>query len=261
MKNRKFSLFLVCLTMIYLMVPVVFTILYSFAEGWQASFLPEGWTFKHYWSLFNNPRFLKAILRSIFVSTASIALSFVLLLPVIYAGRMHFKWLDRVMRLLSMVPFAISGVILAVGLTKIYASGPLVLSGSVYLLMGAYFVVIMPFMYQGIKTSFDNLNIEDLIQAGQLLGASELKTFFRVILPNVLKGVSVSVLLSFALLMGEFVLANILVGGNYETIQVFMFWSRGVSGHYSSAIVTSYFLLIVMVSTGIFVLNTSKAKE
>ena len=261
MKNRKSSALIVLLVMLYMVIPIVFTILYAISTKWQITLLPEGFTLKHFHSLFINLRFYQAVGRSLSVSIISIALSFTLLLPVIYMGKVHFPWLNRIMRFVSMIPFAISGVILAVGLIKLYSSGPLAISGTVFILIGAYFVVIMPFMYQGIKTSLDTLEVKTLIDAAKLLGASEWETFWKVIFPNLIKGVSVSVLLSFAILMGEFVLSNILVGGNYETIQVFMFWSRGVSGHYSSAIVTSYFILIVAVTALILYLNKYDTKR
>lgn len=258
MKKNKLSLIIVISVMIYLLIPVVFTILYSLADKWQTTILPEGLSIKHYASLLGNPRFFRAIARSITASAISIFLSFSVLLPVIYLSKVHYPWLGRIMRFLSMLPFAISGVILAVGLTKIYSKGSFAISGTLWLLVGAYFVIIMPFMYQGIRTSIDNLDTVSLINSAIILGSSEWSAFWKVIFPNILKGVSSSVLLSFALLMGEFVLANILVGGNYETIQVFMFWSRGVSGHYSSSIVTIYFLIIVAISASVLSLNNSK---
>ncbi|MCG8481744.1 MAG: ABC transporter permease subunit, partial [Clostridia bacterium] len=170
-------------------------------------------------------------------------------------------WMDRVMAFITLLPFALQGVILAVGLIKIYSSGPLIISGTIYILTGAYFVVILPYMYQGIKNSIDSLDVDTLIQAASLLGASESYAFFKVVLPNLLKGVTVSTLLSFAILIGEFVLSNILVGGNYETVQVYMYWSRGVSGHYSSAIIISYFVFVVFISGVVLYINELEAKK
>ena len=148
MKKRKSSAFMVLLVMLYMVIPIVFTVLYAVSTKWQTTLLPEGFTLKHFQSLFTNIRFYQAVGRSLSVSIISIALSFTLLLPVIYMGKVHFPWLNRIMRFVSMLPFAISGVILAVGLIKLYSSGPLTISGTVFILIGAYFVVIMPFMYQ-----------------------------------------------------------------------------------------------------------------
>ncbi len=50
--------------------------------------------------------------------------------------------------------------------------------------------------------------------------------------------------LSFSFLIGEFLYANILVGSTYETLQVYLYNIKNQSGHYSSALVIVYFVLI-----------------
>lgn len=44
--------------------------------------------------------------------------------------------------------------------------------------------------------------------------------------------------------IGEFLYANILVGSAYETLQVYLYNIKNQSGHYSSALVIVYFVLI-----------------
>ena len=53
-------------------------------------------------------------------------------------------------------------------------------------------------------------------------------------------------LLSF--LLGEFVFANMLVGTRYETLQVYLYNMRATSGHFTSALVMSYFLLTLLLT-------------
>ncbi len=247
--------------MIYLVIPIFFTLIYSFAAKWQNTLLPEGFTLKHYIQLFTTARYFLALGRTMFSAAISIIISFILLVPVIYVGKLHFQWLDKIMGKIILLPFALQGVILAVGLIKIYSGGPIAISGTVFILIGAYFVVILPYMYQGIKNSIDSLDVKTIAEAASLLGASEFFTFFKVVLPNLLKGVTVSTLLSFAILIGEFVLSNILVGGNYETVQVYMYGTRGVSGHYTSAIVISYFLFVLIISGTVLAINKLEARK
>ena len=257
MKQNKLSRTIAILLIIYLLVPIFFTFMYSIATKWQDTVIPEGLTMAHYAKLLSDPRYFMALGRTLLASIITIIISFAVLIPVIYVGKIHFRWLDRILGILTMMPFALQGVILAVGLIKVYSGGPLQISGTIYILVGAYFVVILPYMYQGIKNSIDNLDAKTLLEAASLLGASEFYTFVKVILPNMIKGVTISVLLSFAILIGEFVLSNMLVGGNFETVQVFMYWSRGLSGHYSSAIVISYFTFVLLISGMVLFLNRS----
>jgi len=69
-----------------------------------------------------------------------------------------------------------------------------------------------PFMIQPIASAFATID-RNLISASLILGASRLKTFFRVILPLSIGGVVTGIVLSFAHTMGEFGVA-LMVGGN-----------------------------------------------
>ena len=49
-------------------------------------------------------------------------------------------------------------------------------------------------------------------------------------------------------LLGEFVFANILVGTRYETLQIYLYNMRQTSGHFTSALVMTYFLFIFLLT-------------
>ncbi len=53
---------------------------------------------------------------------------------------------------------------------------------------------------------------------------------------------------SLSFLLGEFVFANMLVGTRYETLQVYLYNMRSTSGHFTSALVMSYFLLTLLLT-------------
>lgn len=92
------------------------------------------------------------------------------------------------------------------------------------------------------------INLKELIDAAQLLGASTWQAAIWVVLPNLRKGMLIAVLLSFSFLIGEFVFANLLVGNRYETLQVYLFNMRNGSGHFTSALVISYFFVVLLVT-------------
>ncbi|MNI46091.1 putative 2-aminoethylphosphonate transport system permease protein PhnV [compost metagenome] len=140
------------------------------------------------------------------------------------------------------------GVVAAVGLIRAYSSGPINITGTAYILIGAYFIIILPYMYQGIRNSLLTVSAVELLNSAEMLGASRYKAFVTVILPNIWPGVVTSTLLSFSVLFGEFVLTNMLVGGHIQTIQVYLYQRVNESGHLASAIAISYFLFILVLS-------------
>ena len=102
--------------------------------------------------------------------------------------------------------------------------------------------------------------LRDLMDASQLLGASTWQAAFLVVLPNLRKGLMIALLLSFSFLFGEFVFANILVGTRYETLQVYLNNMRNSSGHFTSALVISYFLFVLVLTWVATFLNKDKSQ-
>lgn len=261
MKNRViYHRFVVALVTLYLCIPLLATFLYSIATDWYRTILPEGYTLSWYAELVSDPRFLDALARTLFVCVTTIATSLVVMVLTIFVICVYFPRWERLLQGLVMLPYAVPPVVAAVGLIKLYSSGPLVLSGSVWLVIAAYFVAILPYMYQGMRNSMRTVDAIQLIDAAELLGASKLRAFWLVVFPNILPGVLISTLLSFSILFGEFVLANLLIGGHFEMIQIYLVRRMEENGHFASAIVVSYFLFVLIISAIVLKLGR-RAKE
>lgn len=255
--NKLFHGSVATIVMIYLFIPLIATFLYSIATDWYRTILPEGYTLAWYQELFTDPRFLQALQRTLLVCLIAICISIGVMVPTIFIVTVYFSRWERVLQGLVMLPYAIPGVVAAVGLIKLYSSGPIVLSGSIWILVGAYFVIVLPYMYQGIRNSMRTIDAIRLVEAAELLGASRMQAFWKVIFPNILTGIIVSTLLSFSTLFGEFVLANLLVGGHYETMQIYLIRRMEESGHLTSAIVVTYFILLFALSGAVMRLGKS----
>ncbi|MGL5694805.1 MAG: ABC transporter permease [Peptostreptococcaceae bacterium] len=244
-----------------LFLPIVLTFVYSIATNWHSTVVPEGITFKWYSQLFSDKAFLSALLRTLFISSLAVLISIIIMVPTTYIISVYFPKYERVMQSVVLLPYAIPGVIGAVGLIQIYSKPPFLLSGTIWLLIGAYFVLVLPFMYQGIRNSLRNINVVELVQAAELLGASKVDAFMKVILPNILSGIVVSSLLSFSMLFGEFVMTNFLIGGRFETVQIYLKRLMSTSGHLSSAIVISYFIFVLVITTVAVKISKSSNKN
>ena len=168
--------------------------------------------------------------------------------------------LDALMNILILLPFAVPPVVSSVGLLQLYGSGPLAMVGTPWILIGCYFTVALPFMYRAITNNLQAINLRDLMDASQLLGASTWQAAILVVLPNLRKGLMVALLLSFSFLFGEFVFANILVGTRYETLQVYLNNMRNSSGHFTSAVVISYFFFVLVLTWAATLLNKDKSQ-
>ncbi|EEX40083.1 ABC transporter permease [Vibrio furnissii] len=247
MQNANHSLY--HKTMVYgivgiMLVPIIATLVYSLSSRWGATILPDGFTLDWYLKLLSDARFIAAFGRSLLVCVAALALSTLLILPAIFVVFYYFPKLDRVMNLLILLPFAVPPVVSSVGLLQLYADSAVPIVGTPWILIGTYFTIALPFMYRALANSFSAIHLRDLMDAAHLLGASTTQAFLQIVLPNVRKGLMASLFLSFSFLLGEFVFANILVGTRYETLQIYLYNMRQTSGHFTSALVMTYFLFI-----------------
>ncbi len=231
-----------------MLIPIIATFIYSISSRWGATILPDGLTFDWYIKLLTDPRFIESFGRSLFIGISSLLLSVVLILPAIFVVFYYFPKLDKLMNLLILLPFAVPPVVSSVGLLQLYADSEIALVGTPWILIGTYFTIALPFMYRAIANSFDAINLHDLMDAAHLLGASTTKAFLLIVLPNIKKGLMASLFLSFSFLLGEFVFANILVGTRYETLQIYLYNMRQTSGHFTSALVMTYFLIIFLLN-------------
>jgi len=236
------------LLLLVLMLPLAATLVYALATSWGATVLPDGFTLHWFIDLWNDPRFLIALGHSLLVCLGALLLSIVVILPLMFVIAYYFPRLGTLMNILILLPFAVPPVVSVVGLMQLYSSGPLTLVGTPWILIGCYFSIALPFIYRAVSNNLQAINLPDLMDAAHLLGASTWSAAFFVILPNVRKGCFIAVLLSFSFLIGEFVLANILVGSRYETLQVYLFNMRSSSGHFTSALVISYFAVVLVMT-------------
>jgi molybdate transport system permease protein len=107
-----------------------------------------------------------------------------------------------------------------------------------------------PFAVQPFAASFSSVD-RRLLAASQTLGASRLKTFFRVIVPLSLSGLVTGIALSFAHTMGEFGVV-LMVGGNIpgvtRTVSIDIY-DKVQAINYAGANATALVLLTISFAT------------
>ena len=258
--NTGKKIFLVLL-LIYLFVPMLAIFLFSLTDEWDTTILPVSYTFKYYIVIFSDPKFTLSMLETVAISMVTCIVCVIIMVPCIYLTTLYFKKLEKFFEILTLLPFIMPGVVLAIGLIQIYSEGPIAISGTIWILLGAYFVLCLPFMYHSIRNSFRGIDAPKLKEAAMILGCNEFQAFIKVILPNLIRGLISAVLLSISILFGEFVLVNLLVGTAYKTIQIYLFNALNTDGHTASAIVTIYTIVIFIISYLAIMLTSQKRKK
>jgi iron(III) transport system permease protein len=88
----------------------------------------------------------------------------------------------RALGFLATAPIAIPGIVLGVGLFLAYTRGPVVLYGTLWILLLAYVTIELPAAYQQLQAAFRSLAPE-LEEAGRILGASRMRTLRDITAP------------------------------------------------------------------------------
>jgi iron(III) transport system permease protein len=88
----------------------------------------------------------------------------------------------RMLGFLATAPVAIPGIVLGVGLFLSYARPPLVLYGTLWILLLAFVTIALPAAYQQLQSAFRSVHT-DLEDASRILGSTRLRTLRDITAP------------------------------------------------------------------------------
>lgn len=251
-KNKVFSVVTIVLVIVYLLIPLLVTAVYSLFEKWTG-LLPERFTLSNYVELLTEAEFMTSLLRTILICIIPIVLTVVLVLLALFVTTIYFPRMEKLVQILCMIPYMIQGVILSVSIISLYAGTAGLLGNRLVMLIGAYCIIILPYIYQGIRNSMHAVNMPMLLEAAEVLGASKLYAFFRVIVPNIISGVMVSSLLAVGIIFGDYVLIRNIAGTSFKNVQIYLFLTMKSSSTKASAVfviimITTFLITLVMLN-------------
>lgn len=167
-----------------------------------------------YTGLLKNKEFLSSLAYSFGIGLATIVFSTVLIVPTAFWVRLRLPRVRPLIEFITLLPFMVPPVVLVFGLISTYSRQPLQLTatntGSDVLLVAAYVVLSLPYMYRAADTGLAAIDIRGLTEAAQSLGAGWPTILIRVILPNVRVAVLSGAFLTLAIVVGEFTIATFL---------------------------------------------------
>jgi len=246
---------------IYLLLPLILTFIYSIFNEWT-SILPSGFTLKYYIQVLTDPLFIASLLRSLIISFIPVLVCTLAMILVFYVTTLYFPKLERIIEILCTIPYSIQGIIIAVGVLSLYSGIGGMLSNRFLLLVGTYCIIILPYVYRGLKNSLNAIHVHTLIEAGQMLGCSKPKAFFSIILPNMLSGIVVSMMISISMIFADFVIVNIIGGSYFQTASMYLYKAMSKSGQITSAIIVVLFMTTLLISKIVTnIENKTKRKE
>jgi putative spermidine/putrescine transport system permease protein len=201
--------------------------------------------FKAFPKVFGQAGFAEAFTLSLRLALVTTVITLVLLVPTTVYVHLRLPGIRRLMESITILPIVIPPIVLIVGVLEI---APGFLKASPYLLGLEYVVLAMPFAYRSLDAGLRALDLKTLVEASNSLGARMPVTLWRVILPNLRTAMLSAVVLTVALVLGEFTMASLDL---YQTFPVWIVNFEQSSGPVSVAasllalIVTWIFLMLI----------------
>jgi iron(III) transport system permease protein len=128
----------------------------------------------------------------------------------------------RALAFLATAPIAIPGIVLGVGLFLSYTRPPLVLYGTLWILLIAYITIELPAAYQQLQSAYRSVNPE-LEDASRILGATRLQALRHVTAPLLRTSVIATWCFVFVSVIRELSAAVILFTSETKVISVLIF--------------------------------------
>ncbi len=141
--------------------------------------------------------------------------------------------------------------VLSFGLVPLLSNDPFNLVNTSPLLVCAYVIISLPFVYRPIDNNLRAINTTTLTEAAYSLGTGWWRTFLTVILPNIWPGVISAALLTFSTCMGEFTLASL--SGIY-TFPIYLDVTGQFDPYKAASLAVLSFLLTLLCVLGIIYL-------
>ena len=219
MTKPRFSRAVFWTTIVFLFLPLVVLMVFSFNEG--RTMVWKGFSWKWYESLFTDqPRLWAAVTNTLIVAfTASILATVIGTLGAIAIHWYQFK-AKAFFRAMSFLPLILPEIIIGVSLLIFFRMVGLTLS--LVTIIIAHISFTIPFvllMVLARLAEFDN----SIIEAARDLGARETQTLWRVILPIALPGIFAGFLTAFTLSLEDFVVTFFVTGSGSDTLPIFIY--------------------------------------
>ncbi|MDR2111174.1 MAG: ABC transporter permease [Spirochaetaceae bacterium] len=219
LKRFSFSQTIFIATIVFLFLPLLVLILYSFNSskgmGWS------GFSLRWYEQLFLHSRDLwRAFWNSAFIAVSSAATATILGT----FGAVGVNWyrfrLRNYIQTISFMPMILPEIIIGVSLSLFFAGVKLRLGLLTIFIAHATFT--LPFVFLMVMARLDEFDFS-IIEAAQDLGATESQTLLKVTIPICMPGIISGFLTAITISLEDFVITSFVSGPGSSTLPIYIY--------------------------------------
>jgi len=259
--------YLTGLVMGFLLAVLIFFMLFPVYDICRLSFFKEGvFTLRNYAAYFTNPRIFRSLTNSLYVSFVTTVITTVLAFFFAYGLTRTTIPGKGIFYTISTFPLIAPSIIQGLALILLFGRNGLVtryLLHTNWNIYGATGIIAAECLYcfpNALFILYTTLSAVDtrLDEAAQSLGASALKTFYKVTLPAAKYGIASAAALTFNLTITDFGVP-VVIGGNYSVLATEIY--QQVIGMQRFDLGATISVILLIPSVGAFLLNYYLTKK
>ena len=217
-KKFSFSQTVFIVTMIFLFMPLIILIVYSFNDS--TSMRWTGFSLRWYQRLFSERELWRSFWNSIFIALTSAATATVIgTLGAIGVNWYRFR-LRNYVQTISFLPMILPEIIIGVSLSIFFAGVGIPLG--LFTIYVAHTTFNLPFVFLMVMARLDEFDFS-IIEAAQDLGATERETLLKVTVPICMPGIISGLLTAITLSLEDFVITFFVAGPGSSTLPIFIY--------------------------------------
>lgn len=219
-RDRLWLYIVAAIIMLLLVIPTFIVIPMSFSASQYLEFPPETWSTRWYNEYFESKKWMRATVTSLKVGVLTTLIATPLGIMAAYALFVSGHRVARTLFVILITPMIVPVILIAIG--AFYAYGRVGLNNSITGLVLAHTALASPLVMIVITAALRSYDLNQELVA-RSLGATRLKAFFVITLPQIKFSVITAALLSFLTSFDEVIVSIFVSGGVNATLTKHMF--------------------------------------
>ena len=250
------------LIFIFLYAPIAVLIVFSFNASKSRS-VWSGFTFYWYEKLFHNEQILTALSNTLMIAVifaiAATILGTVAAIGIMSTNRLMKRMIMNITNLPMVNPEIVTGVSLMLLFVFLYDRFGILKPGMVTLIL-SHATFCLPYVILSVLPKLRQMD-SNLYEAAQDLGCPPVRSFFKVVLPEIMPGIVTGMMMAFTLSIDDFVISYF-TSGTTQTLPIAIYsMTRKIVSPEINALSTILFAVVLVLLLAINLRQIRDGKE
>lgn len=244
---KKFYVFLVFL---FMYAPIVVLMVYSFNDSQSSAAVWRGFTFDWYIKMVGDSQMMKALQTTLVIAVSAAVISTIIgTLAAIGIHNMH-KTMKNVFMNITYLPILSSEIVTGISLLMLFVFLRVPLGR--YSLLLSHVTFCIPYVIISVLPKLTQLN-KNMYEAALDLGATPLRAYWKIILPEIMPGIVTGFLFALTLSIDDFVISFFTSGAGATNLSIYIY--SAVSKRYNPSINALSTIMFVVIFLLLVLIN------